>query len=55
VNPATIRRRLYAQGRFLYAHPDDRRLRLVKEEDIRAIFRIAPAPQRTRSAASSEG
>jgi hypothetical protein len=48
VNPATIRRRLQAQGRSLYVSPIDQRLRMVAEEDIRAIFQIVPAPQRTR-------
>jgi hypothetical protein len=49
VDPATIRRRLRAHGLALYAHPSDRRLRLVREEDIQAIFRIGPPPTRTRS------
>jgi hypothetical protein len=47
VDPATIRRRLQADGLSLYAHPSDRRLRLVREDDIRAIFGISRAPQRT--------
>jgi hypothetical protein len=55
VDRATIRRRLHAQGRSLYANPTDQRLRMIKEEDLRAIFRIVPAPQRTRSTASSAG
>ncbi len=55
VDPATIRRRLQAQGRSLYAYPGDKRLRMIKEEDIRAIFRIVPAPQRTREDGVSEG
>jgi hypothetical protein len=55
VDPATIRRRLQAQGRSLYAYPSDKRLRMVAEEDIRAIFRIVPAPQRMRHTGSGEG
>ena len=55
VDPATIRRRLRAEGRDLFAYPGDKRLRMVAEEDIRAIFQIVPAPQRTRHAGSSEG
>jgi hypothetical protein len=47
VDPSTIRRRLRALGLSLYSHPSDRRLRLVREEDIRAIFRISRAPQRS--------
>ena len=46
VYPATIRRRLRAKGLQLYAHPGDRRFRLVAEEDVRAIFKIIPAPER---------
>ena len=48
VNPATIHQRLQAQGRSLYIFPIDQRLRMVAEEDIRAIFQIVPARQRTR-------
>ena len=48
VHPAVIRRRMQAEGRFLYAHPGDRRLRMVKEADAAAIFQIIPAPQRRR-------
>jgi hypothetical protein len=55
VTPAVIRRRLHAQGRFLYAHPGDRRLRMVKEADAAAIFKIIAAPQRVRNHAASEG
>ena len=55
VDPALIRRRLHAQGRCLYAHPADRRLRLVAEADIRAIFRLAPAPRRSRGDVVGEG
>jgi len=55
VTPAVIRRRLHAQGRFLYAHPGDRRLRMVKEADAAAIFQIIPAPQRRRDDGVSEG
>jgi len=55
VAPATIRRRLRAQGRDLYRYPGDKRLRLVAEEDIRAIFRIVPAPQRTFKDGAPEG
>jgi hypothetical protein len=55
VSPATIRRRLKAQGRSLYLYPDDQRLRMVREEDIRAIFQIVPAPQRERGDKRSEG
>lgn len=46
VYPATIRRRLRAKGLKLYAHPGDKRFRLVAEEDARAIFKIIPAPER---------
>jgi hypothetical protein len=55
VDPATIRRRLRAQGLNLYPYPGDKRLRLVAEEDIRAIFRIVPAPHRTRDDSTSDG
>jgi hypothetical protein len=55
VSPATIRRRLKAQERRLYLHPGDQRLRVVKEDDIRAIFEIIPAPQRRREAGVREG
>lgn len=46
VYPATIRRRLRSRGLHLYAHPGDRRFRLVAEEDVRVIFKIIPAPDR---------
>ena len=49
VDRATIRRRLQAHGRSLFTNPTDRRLRMIKEEDLRTIFQIAPAPQRTPS------
>jgi len=55
VDAAVIRRRLRAQGRFLYSHPGDRRLRMVKEADAAAIFQIIPAPQRSRDDGVSEG
>ena len=55
VDPATIRRRLRAQGRAAYAYPIDRRLRLVAEEDVRAIFQLVPAPKRARDQGTSEG
>ena len=55
VDAATIRRRLQAQGRSLYAYPGDKRLRMVKEEDIRAIFQFAPVPQRARDRSTTEG
>jgi hypothetical protein len=54
VDPAVIRRRLHAQGRSLYAHPGDRRLRMVKEVDAAAIFKIIAAPQRKRNDAARE-
>ena len=46
VYPATIRRRLRSRGLQLYAHPADRRFRLVAEEDVRAIFKIIPVRAR---------
>jgi hypothetical protein len=55
VDPATIRRRLRAQGRSTYNYPIDRRLRLVAEEDVRAIFQLVPAQKRARDDAASEG
>jgi hypothetical protein len=55
VDPATIRRRLRAQGRNLYAYPGDKRLRLVADEDIRAIFQIVPALQRRCKDGAPEG
>ena len=55
VDPATIRRRLRAQGLSAYPYPIDRRLRLVAEEDVRAIFQLVPAPKRARDDAASEG
>jgi hypothetical protein len=55
VDAAVIRRRLHAEGRFLYAHPGDRRLRMIKEVDVAAIFQIIPAPQRRRDDGVSEG
>ena len=55
VDRATIRRRLQAQGRSLYTNPTDRRLRMIKEEDLPALFAIVPAPQRTRNTGPSEG
>ena len=50
VSPATIRRRLKAQGRSLYLLPGDQRLRMVREEDIRAIFQ-----DRSGTATGAEG
>ena len=55
VDPATIRRRLHAQGRSAYEYLIDRRLRLVAEEDVRAIFQLVAVPKRTRDDAASEG
>jgi hypothetical protein len=55
VDAATIRRRLRAQGLHLYRYPGDKRLRLIAEEDIRAIFRIVPAPKRARDDGASKG
>ena len=43
VDPATICRRHRAQGLSHYAHPSDQRPRLVREDDIRAIFGISRA------------
>ena len=55
VDPAVIRRRLRAEGRSLHVYPQDRRLRLVSEADIAAIFAITPAPKRTPPAPASDG
>ena len=52
VDPAAVRRRRQVQGLSLYAHSTDRRLRLVREDDIRTIFGISRAPQRTLNAVS---
>ena len=46
VSPGTVRRRLRAEGRTAFTHPGDRRLRLVREEDVRAIFELRSAPRR---------
>ena len=54
VAATTVRRRLHAEGRCLYAHPEDRRLRLVADEDARLVFRLTPAPRRTRDDGVSE-
>jgi hypothetical protein len=55
VNAATIRRRLRAQGLAAYPYPIDRRLRLVAEEDVRAIFQLVPALKRARDESTSKG
>jgi len=55
LDAATIRRRLHAQGRSLYAYPSDKRLRMVKEADAAAIFQIFPAAQRRRDDGTSKG
>ena len=54
VSPATIRRRLRALGKCLVAYPFDHRLRLVRVEDVRAIFTLVPAPERRRGQRSQE-
>jgi hypothetical protein len=55
VNPATIRRRVHAHGGALRSHPQDRRVRLIADEDARLVFGLTPVPRRSRDACPSEG